>query len=431
MKPVDPVAERWAAVHSFARTAPPGALPLLHFGAAGVCFWLFGAGLLLGAGRLVGFDLQARWALGLVHLLTLGWVAMTLLGALLQMTAVHGRRGLALAPLAYAGWALLAGGLATFVGLLWAGSDRYWLGAALAASGVALDLLVLVLTMARAEASDFTSRHFAVGLAFLASLATVGLLMALDRGRGVLVPDPDGALIAHVHLALVGWVSISILGASYRLVPPVALFRARSRLAGRLALGLAAFGAGGLAVDALWGGRGWLPLWACVLVAAFGLYARQALADSPAKGPSAALTDFSLAGGAAWCALGLFMAFQREPSSASQRAAYVFLALLGWVTPHILAQIQKILPFVVWMRLSQRLDPAQVPKTDALSLPSVGWAQLAALELAVPLGAAGLLRENAALVRAGGFCVLACASLHLLNAGRALSWLRLPARDAP
>lgn len=404
---------------------PPRWLVLGHFAFAAAAFWLFSAAFLYGSGRFLGFDFQARWVLGLVHTLTLGWAAMTLLGAQLQMTSSHGGVSLYRPRLAIAGWVLLCLGAASFVGLLWAGSARYWLGAAVAASGLSLYLIVLIGTILGSKTRDATYWHFANAFFYLASLALVGLLLAYDRQRGVVLADPDGALVAHVHLALVGWVSLSIAGASYRLVPAVAAYRAGvSRLPSRLLLALANAGLLGLAVDGLFLGRRALPLWAGLLAAAYALYAWQALrGPRPSVSPSAALTYVALAGGGAWAALGLGLAFGWLPSDAERRAAYVFAALVGWVTPNILAQVHKIFPFLVWLALSKRLPPERLPEWEQLGSPRLAWAEAALLAGAVAAGLLGFLGESPSALRACGALLLGCASCYAAGTLRTFSHL--------
>jgi len=430
LHPIDEVAAKLAAGRApDAGPRPPGPprwLVLAHFAVAAVAFWVFAARFFMGSGRLLGFDFQARWALGLVHTATLGWVAMTLLGATLQMSSSHGGVALKSPRLAAAAWALLAGGLVVFVGLLWAGRERYWYGAALAAGGVTLYLVVLARTMAATRTRDVTFWHLSNGLAYLALLATLGVLLAVDRQRGLYLRDPEGTLIAHIHLALVGWVSTSIAGASYRLVPAISAYRSRvSRWPSRLLLAVLNLGVLGLAFDGLFLGRRHMPVWACCLAAAYALYAWQALrGPQPPLSPSSAMTYVALGGGALWTALGLALAWGALPPDVEPRAAYVFAALLGWITPHILAQIQKILPFLVWLTLSKLVPAESLPSMQAFSSSKLAWAQVVLLAAAVPCGVAGFLLERRSLLAVSGAFLLGTATAYVLQVARALAALR-------
>jgi hypothetical protein len=60
-------------------------------------------------------------------------------------------------------------------------------------------------------------------LAFFNMLAAavLGILIGFDRTRGVLGLSPLGMMLAHAHLAAVGWVVMMVVGLSYRLIPMI------------------------------------------------------------------------------------------------------------------------------------------------------------------------------------------------------------------
>ncbi|MBI4348657.1 MAG: hypothetical protein HY553_17595 [Elusimicrobia bacterium] len=423
----------------FLAKAPPFWLPMRHFVFAAASFWVFAAAFLWGNGRLLGFDFDARWVLGLTHTLTLGWVAMTLFGAMCQLAPVLWETSLASERAAAAAWWLLAAGAAAFVGALWSGSEGYWLGASLAASGVTLYLYVLAKTMLAAAKLDWTGKHLALGLVYLVALAGFGVALAYDRQRAILFRDPEGALIAHVHLALVGWVSLSIMGVSYRLVSMFALSHLSAKTPGRLALALANIGLLGLTLDAGFLGRRLMPVWASLLTLAYVAYAfqlRRIFSERNRRiDPALAFTLLALAGGAAWAALGVGLAFGWVADSTEARLAYVSCALLGWATPFILGQIHKIVPFLVWLHVySPRswTPPVVVPKIQDLTSERVAWLELAALAGAMVLTPAGFLTESQALLRAGAILLLSCATLYGANTALTLSHvIRRDARWTP
>lgn len=410
----------------FLEIAPPLSLPLRHFVLAAAAFVVFAAGLALGAGRLIGFGFEAKFALGLVHVLTLGWVAQSILGAWTQMIPVHGETPLASTRGAKASWWVLAAGWAAFVGALWAGSDRYWIAAALVYAGVLGEIAVLGLTHARARRRDWTWVHFSAALAWLSVLGLVGVLMAADRHRGTIFRDPEGGLLAHAHMALVGLVATTIFGAGYRLFPWISLYQLRSKWEGRLAFCLLQAGLAGLTLDALFFGRRWMPLWALMLAAAYLLYfsqLRPLLTAGPALDPSLAMLLLGVAGGALWTALGVGLAFGWIVDEPSARAAYVYSALIGFFTPVILSQVHKIVPFLVWLHVyspRQWTPPVTIPKIDDLTSRPLAWGEFFALLAAVPLGAAGFYRESEVLVRAAGAALLLCAGLYALNTAQLL-----------
>ena len=410
----------------FLRIAPPLWLPLRHFALAAVAFLVFAAGVAWGGGNLVGFDIDARFALGLVHVLTLGWIAQTILGAWCQMMPTHGEVPLAFPRAATAGWWLFVIGAATYVGALWSGVERYWIPALAAASGIAIELFVLAATHVRARKRDATWLHFIAALGWLAALATVGVLMAYDRERGILFRDPEGGLIAHVHMALIGFVATAVYGAGHRLIPWVALSQIRARWEGHASFALTQLGLVGLTFDSLFFGRHLMPLWACLIAAGFLLYAlqlRPILTGGATLEPSLAFTLLSFAGGTLWAVIGLGLAFGRFADVTPARGAYVWAALIGCITPMILAQIHKIAPFLVWLHVyspRQWTPPVKIPKIDDLTSRGLAWTEFFTLTAAIPLGTAGLWLERGELVRAAGGCLIATAACYAWNLGSAL-----------
>lgn len=415
----------------FLAKAPDLSLPMRHFAFAALAFWVFSWAFFLGAGRFIGFDFQARWVLGLTHTLTLGWVTMTILGAFCQLAPVLWEVPLASPGLVKAAWWLFAGGLSLFVGQLWADAPVYWAGPACAATAVCLYLYALVRTMTSPGAKlDWTARHLQLAVGYLAAVATLGLLLAFDRDRGLLFHDPDGALIAHVHLALVGFVSITIMGVSYRLVSMFSLSHMESRTPGRLALVLVNVGLVGLTLDALFFGRRLMPLWAVLLAAGYLAYAaqmRRLFASRLRKiDPALAFTLLALAGGLAWSALGVGLATGLIADTTEHRAAYVFCALVGWVTPFILGQIHKIVPFLIWLHVYSPRNwkpPVAVPKIQDLTSERLAWLELASLAGAIPLGVAGFLAGSPALLRAAGALLVCASSLYVFNTAATLRHL--------
>ena len=424
----------------FLAKAPPLWLPMRHFAAAAAAFWVFSAAFFLGSGRFLGFDYDALWVLGLTHTLTLGWLTMTIFGAMSQLSPVLWETSL-FAPRAAAwAFALFAGGVAGFVGVLWSGGTLYWIPACALVAAVLLYLFVFIGTMLTAKRLDWTGEHLAVSVGYLALLAALGFLMALDRHRGLIFRDPDGALIAHVHLALVGWASLTIVGVSYRLVSMFALSHVESKTLGRLTLWLVNAGLLGLAADALFLRRRLMPLWACLMAAGYLAYAAQMRKIFDARhrkiDPSLAFTLLALCGGLLWTALGLGLAFGGLADTQEARLAYVFAALVGWATPFILGQIHKIVPFLVWLHAYSPRNwkpPVKVPKIQDLSSERLAWAELCALAPAVVLGVTGFLAESRPALRGAGALLLTSATCYLVNTGLTLSHLlrRDPQWTAP
>lgn len=406
-------------------------LPLKHFLLAAAGLLAFSAALFLGRGRLMGFEVDARYALGTVHLLTIGFVSATILGVMCQMIPGHGGVPLRFPMAPRAAFWLLCAGLAGFVGMLWTGRDAYWLAAAAMATALALDIASLAATLA-AGSRDVTARHFVAALSALVLVFLLGAAMAFDRQRGMIFRDGDGALIAHVHLALVGFVSLTILGGSYRLFYPMVMSRADSRWASQAAPVLLSAGVLGLAVDSLWFGRSLARFWAVVMTGGYLIYASQLRGLFHAKAERDLPSSYALlgmAGGALWCALGASLAFGALADRWESRAAYVLSALLGWAAPWILGQTYKIMPFLAW-RAVTRGGTIEGPAFETMIARKLAWVPFFGLAGGVPLVVAGLLRERQWALSCGAACVLLGALAHAAQTGRVLSFVFRAGREA-
>lgn len=161
------------------------------------------------------------------HLLLVGWICLTIMGAITQFVpvwsgiAIHSRR-LAVAQL----W-LVTGGVIAFVLVLLAGRFEYL---PLAALPLVIGIWTFVYnvgrTMARARPLDVTEGHFAAALTAFAFLALLGYALAVDFTAPVFdaVSVTSGSAVtrgsvymAHVTLALFGAILLSVVGALYQL----------------------------------------------------------------------------------------------------------------------------------------------------------------------------------------------------------------------
>ena len=196
---------------------PPMTVPLGHF-VVGFGFLLVGAVVGIGSslGVLDGFVRVAH-----LHLLLVGWVCVTIMGAMTQFVPVwsgvplHSRRlavvqlvfvtagltGLVSAFLTGVPWLFIPGGIGLLAGL-W--TFVYNLGR----------------TLARLESHDVTERHFGFALVFFALLAPLGLVLAV----GLYTPLTTGLPVSrgnivetHATLAVFGGVLTTIAGALYQL----------------------------------------------------------------------------------------------------------------------------------------------------------------------------------------------------------------------
>lgn len=216
-------------------------------------------------------------AIGLTHLLTVGFLGMVMQGALLQMLPViigtPVPASLWVARLGHAGLGLGTPLLAAGLYLGQAGLIHAAMAAL--ALGWLPFLTATAVSLARARTASPLTLH-PMRMAWLAALLTVGLGLGMadvftgDLGAAWI----DQGLALHVAWGLGGWVSLLIMGVAYQVVPMLQLAPAYP------------------AVFARW--ASWVLFAALVLLTLATLFERPALAELALGLASASLAGFGL-----------------------------------------------------------------------------------------------------------------------------------------
>jgi hypothetical protein len=200
---------------------PPLAVPL-RFMLTAPCF-ACAAGLLLAWS---GPDaLASRWtpaALALTHLMTLGFLAMTMLGAMLQMLpVVAGLAVPAAQQVARVAWFGLCAGTALLAIAFLSGRSFVF---GFAAPVLALALLCFAVPVARALAQRTAAGAMAMtigmrlAVASLVAVAILGLLLAATFAGVINVPVLRLTSL-HAAWGLVGWIALLVVAVSFQVIP--------------------------------------------------------------------------------------------------------------------------------------------------------------------------------------------------------------------
>ena len=358
---------------------------MLHFAAATALFLVAQVAMAAGAAYPV-LPLSAPATLAVVHLLTVGWITLLMLGALHQfvpvITAQTGVAGISalvsliaiLAGLAgmEAGFLSLAGQLPLSVIL------ALPLGGTLVLAGVIAGVIPLAKMLWQTRPLPFAARFVAVGLAFLFATIAAGLVMGLAFARPDWISWPEAfsrGLQLHLMAGLLGWFMLTAMGVSYRLLTMFTLAPEERGPLGTAVLGLSA---GGLAAT-----------WLLSIAAAAGAPVAPALiaatASATVLGVALYFVDM----------VRLYRARRRnklELNTGMARAALVAFALgvllavwmlvsgndaligplaylfvFGWLSGLGLSQLYKIVPFLTWLeRYGSVLGKQPVPRVQDL-----------------------------------------------------------------
>ena len=313
--------------------------------------------------------LAAPSTLVLVHLVTLGWLSLLLCGALFQFVPVLVAKPLRHPQLPLITLLLLVAGLLTllsgFLGLDGTPSAcraLFPIASTLLASGFGLVLWNLGRTLASARPLTLPARFVLVGLLSLVATVALGITFALVLGTDVTVPFAVRlfayGLPLHIIAGLGGWLSLTAMGVSYRLLAMFMLAPESDRRSTRAVL---LFGAGALGVSVLGGtvaiglARGIAPVLAVAALPgllAIALYVHDLVHLYRVRKRRVIELNSLMAAaavGSLAIAAVLLVVLAGMGSLARNAGALVFLILFGWLSGLGLAKLYKIIPFLTWL----------------------------------------------------------------------------------
>lgn len=393
-----------------AEVMPPFALPAAHF-AAGLLWLALGAvGLLLVAPDLARGAFLAPRVIAVTHCFTLGWITMSIFGALYQLYPVVlgvAARSVNVGHITF--WILFTG-----VSLIVVGS-WFWLPALIAAGWVALCAAVGSQAWNVLGQRRQAHRGKIIGIYVSAGHMSLGLAMLVVAARiaaefGWWQVDRLRVLNLHAHLAVVGFATLTAVGISSKLFPMFLLSRNYRdwplRWIGPLTFGgLLVFGSGQLtSLDSLtWAGglatAGGIGLYLWLAAGYFRCRTRKRLEPGLAHA-AGALVFLGLA-----TAMGVALLLTPSPA-ARVLIAYAVVGILGWLTLLIVGMYYKIVPFLTWLhRFSPRVGEPGLPKVSDLVKAELAWVTLVLFTCGVALLALGVAlgRETVALLGAALF----------------------------
>lgn len=401
---------------------PHTRLPLLYFALAHAALGAAFAALAFQPGRFAGFYYHPRMV-AVVHLVTLGWISASILGALYMIAPMALRARLPARAADFAVWGLYGAGVLGMVAHFWLDKPP---GMVWGAGLVSLCLLFVagrtVAALRPAPIPAAVKLHFVLAFANVLAAATLGVLVGINKTTPVLGGYVLSNVHAHAHMAALGWAAMMVMGAGYRLLPmllPAAMPQGRALWASALLLEA---GTLGLFVSFLLGSRGTGPF---AVVAAAGLLAflsrvvwmkrhpRPAPKELPRPDWGVLHALQALGYLALALVLGLALAFA-PPALWKLRAAMVYGAfgLVGFLAQMVVGVSQRLLPLYAWIRSYEGTGFAVQPRSPhATPARRLQAAVFFLWTAGVPLLAAGLGLERAPLISAGGAALFAAVVL--------------------
>ena len=386
---------------------PSRLLPPLYWGLAHLGLALAFAVMLVDPRGIVGFYYHPAMV-GVVHLITLGWITASILGALYLVAPMALRAPLPAGRADLWGFGVYAVGVAGMV-------SHFWLEEA---SGMAWSALMVVVGLAvpagrfwralgTAPIPGEVKLHFRLAFVNLLGAAVMGLLLGIHKAWPFLPGYVLGNVWAHAHLAALGWATMMVMAAGYRLLPmflPSAMPRGAWVWIGGLV-----FEAGvvGVFVTLLLGSP-WRSLFAVLTVAGLGTFLSRVLwmRRHPRPAPKGLLRPdlgvaqalLSLAWMLVSAVLGLALALT-PPAAWKLPVSMVYgvAFLVGFLSQVVVGVSSRLFPLYAWLQGFAGTDFQQPPPSPhALPSRRVQIALFGLWTAGVPLLALALATDSVA-----------------------------------
>jgi len=408
------------AVPHRATSAPAGATPGLvtpatgsivlaaeHFAAATFYLIAGAVGLVWIAPELTAGNYLSPHVAGITHLFTLGWLTTTIFGALYQLLPVALGAPIRWPRVGHASFWTFAPGAGLFAcGVADSYTPLHHAGIALITTGIVLAMINIVSSLCRAKTRDVTWAAIALAATFLVSTLGLGVALLHNLHTGFIAAARLHVLATHLHVAIVGWALIMMVGVSHRLLPMFLLAHGADTRWTKRALTLLAAGVPVLAIGldtrfhwAAWVAVALLDLGvACFVLQAYNFYrvrVRKRI-DIGMRFAGAALAFLGTASvvGPVVLALG--------PSASRLATVYVALGLLGGIVMFVVGFFYKIVPLLAWTaRFRDRMGKSKVPTVSEMYSARVAVAQLGVMIAALAALAAGIVAGSPGVSYAG------------------------------
>ncbi|MEO5814165.1 MAG: hypothetical protein ABIT20_02680 [Gemmatimonadaceae bacterium] len=385
-----------------------------HFAAATIYLIAGALGLVWIAPELAAGMYLSPHAAGITHLFTLGWLTTTIFGALYQLLPVALGAPIRWPRIGHASFWTFAPGVGLFAcGVAESSTPLHHTGLALVTAGIVLAMINLTSSLHRAPRRDVTWAAIALAATFLVSTLALGVVLLHNLHTGFLAGARVRVLATHLHVALVGWALIMMVGVSHRLLPMFLLAHGADTRWTKRALTFLALGIPVLAVglETRFHAAAWIAVVLLELgVACFLLQARSFYRARVRKridvGMRFAATALLFLAIAAVLGPAVLAAGADAPRLAT---VYVLLGLLGGVVLFVVGFFYKIVPLLAWtVRYRDRMGRREVPtiadmfssRIALVQLGTMGTA-LGVLALAIGSGSSRGAYAGAALYLAG------------------------------
>ena len=292
------------------------------------------------------------------HIALLGWVSATIIGTMYQQVPTLTAADLRSKGMARASFVLYnVGVIGMFFAFLAWNSTWILLTSISVMLGILLFANNIFATLSDRKGDAGVLKFYQASTAYFVLASTLGIVMVIGCRKGMITT-------AHAHLALLGWVSLIIIGATAWMFPMMVMRDLqRPRLLDAV-FWLFNIGTVGLFTGFVIQGLGLLTKTSGVIVAlSIALFAYQMLLTTTAKSKmphapkstevkflKAAIFYFVVAS-----FFGVLMLFGAGGFLTGIKTLHVHIALIGFVSVTIYGGMYHVIPMLAWTRLTQKL----------------------------------------------------------------------------
>lgn len=376
-------------------------MPLLYLAAAHLCLLAAFVIVAIDARRVAGFYYHPR-LVAVVHLVTLGWISSSILGALYIIGPLAFRIRLPAGRGDYVALASFAIGVMGMISHFWMDSLSGMAWSAALVVGALVFVGGRVLRGLRHAPVPLQARlPVALAILNMFTAACVGILLGIHKTHPFLPCSQLEGVLGHAHLAALGWATLMVMGAGYRMLPMLLPAAMPSGAGPYVATALTQVGAWGLFLAFLFRPHA-VAFFAMVAAAGIATFLSQVVwmlrhrRPAPSERPR---PDLSI--GHAMQAIvyllaatlvGVGLAFA-APSEATLRwvMAYGTFGLLGFLSQIIVGVSGRILPLHGWLwGFADRGHQETPPSLHRAPSRELQWSVLVLWSIGVPALAAGL-----------------------------------------
>jgi cbb3-type cytochrome oxidase subunit 1 len=293
------------------------------------------------------------------HIALLGWVSATIIGTMYQQVPTLTAADLHSKKMARASfWLFNVGVVAMFLTFVSASSSAPVLSASLVMLGVLLFAYNILMTLKNRKGDSQVLKFYGAAVVYFVLASALGMLMLVGYKKGLIVT-------AHAHLALLGWVSLLIMGAMAWMFPMMVMRDLQRPRILDVVFWLFNIGTIGLFAGFVFQGYGTLTKASGAIVGlSVLLFAYQMLLTTTAKSkmpqaPKSTEAKFFKAAifyFAAATLLGVLMLFGKWGYITGIKTLHVHIALIGFVSVTIFGGFYHVIPMLVWTLITEKLQ---------------------------------------------------------------------------